>query len=219
MSIANYTELKAAIAAWMNRDTLTARIPDFITLAESRMTRLLRLRGQETLATTTYGAANTTRRVSLPTGFIELLSLSIKGPADTDENYKVLEYKQPEDFVQYWVQGAGEPERYTVREEIALDRLAGAEYTLRMHYLKGLDIATDTTNSVLTQFPDLYLYGSLTAAEPFIKNDKRLPMWKGFFDEAIREVNKLDDRTRDQVVMTLDPRIMPVVGYDIRTNR
>ena len=37
MALTTYTELKAAIADWLNRSDLTSQIPDFITLAEAEM--------------------------------------------------------------------------------------------------------------------------------------------------------------------------------------
>ena len=39
MAISNYSELKAAIADWLNRSDLTDSIPDFIALAETRHKR------------------------------------------------------------------------------------------------------------------------------------------------------------------------------------
>ena len=42
MAITTYDELKASIASWLNRDDLTAVIPDFIALAESSIDRDLR---------------------------------------------------------------------------------------------------------------------------------------------------------------------------------
>ena len=47
MAISNYTELKTAVANWLDRDDLTDRIPEFIALAESRFNRLLRIRAME----------------------------------------------------------------------------------------------------------------------------------------------------------------------------
>ena len=37
MAISTYTELKSAVARWMNRTDLDTQIPDFITIAESRI--------------------------------------------------------------------------------------------------------------------------------------------------------------------------------------
>ena len=42
MALSNYTELKASIADFLNRDDLTSVIPDFITLAESQINRDIR---------------------------------------------------------------------------------------------------------------------------------------------------------------------------------
>ena len=39
MAITNYSELKSAIADWLDRTDLTDQIPDFITLAEARHKR------------------------------------------------------------------------------------------------------------------------------------------------------------------------------------
>ena len=32
----------------------------------------------------------------------------------------------------------------------------------------------------------LLLYGSLLEAEPFLKNDKRIPIWQNFYNDALR---------------------------------
>ena len=42
MALSNYTGLKASIADFLNRDDLTAVIPDFITLAEAQINRDVR---------------------------------------------------------------------------------------------------------------------------------------------------------------------------------
>ena len=44
MAIDTYSELKSAIADWLNRDDLTSVIPNFIELAEAELTRNLRHR-------------------------------------------------------------------------------------------------------------------------------------------------------------------------------
>ena len=51
MAIGTYDELKTAVANWLDRDDLTDRIPEFISLAEARFNRVLRLRSMETKQT------------------------------------------------------------------------------------------------------------------------------------------------------------------------
>ena len=73
MAITTYAELQAAAANWLVRGDLTARIPEFITLAEARLNRVLRARLAEVEAslTTTPGA----RTLALPSGFSEPLAV------------------------------------------------------------------------------------------------------------------------------------------------
>ena len=68
MALTNYTELKASIADFLNRDDLTAVIPDFITLAESGMNREVRHWRMETRKT----AVLDTQYTALPTDFLSL---------------------------------------------------------------------------------------------------------------------------------------------------
>ena len=47
MALDSFTNLTAAIADWADRTDLTARIPDFVKLAEARIGRDLRIRALE----------------------------------------------------------------------------------------------------------------------------------------------------------------------------
>jgi len=44
MAITTYSELKTAVADWLNRSDLTSAIPNFIALAEAQMSRQIRHR-------------------------------------------------------------------------------------------------------------------------------------------------------------------------------
>ena len=51
MGLSNYTELKDSVANFLARDgdtTVTDKLPDFISIAEARMNRLLETRSQVT---------------------------------------------------------------------------------------------------------------------------------------------------------------------------
>ena len=56
MALGTYSELKTSIANYLNRDDLTAVIPDFITLTENRLDRELRVRANMIRASTTTTA-------------------------------------------------------------------------------------------------------------------------------------------------------------------
>jgi hypothetical protein len=82
MQIVDFASLQAAVADWLNRTDLTARIPDFIGLAEVRMMRKLRMRLLEADATTT--APPGARLISLPTDYREPLNFWWNNGADRE---------------------------------------------------------------------------------------------------------------------------------------
>ena len=203
MALSNYSELQTAIGAEIRRTDakFTAAVPDLIARCEAKLNRRLRLIQQEQVSYTTYDATNTTRTLAFPSGFVELLSLRIKETAAEDTDYIQLRYMAPERFNRY-LESQGRPERFTIKGQLILDRLAAVSYRIEMYYLKRWDIATDSTNWLLTNYPDAYLYGSLLEAELFTTNDERLPVWKSLFEEAITELNRLDERSRDDAELS-----------------
>jgi hypothetical protein len=56
---------------------------------------------------------------------------------------------------------------------VHLGPLPDATYDLIHWFVKTPDIEADTTNSILTNYPNLYLYGSLSEAFDFLGNDRR----------------------------------------------
>jgi len=154
MSLDTYTNLKTEIADYLNRSDLTSNIPTFITLAESKINRDLRLREQEQLSYTTLSSTETTPFVALPTGFIEFLFLKVKKDSQSDSDYVELKYLPPSRFHEAY--DCTDPEYYTIRDQLEINVIPSEDYTIRMHYIKKWDIATDSTNWLLTNHPDIY---------------------------------------------------------------
>src|SRR5205085_11367804 len=67
-----YTGLQSSVANWLNRSDLTALIPDFITLAEERLNRALRVRQMEVSLDETAIADNI---IAVPVGTVAVKSL------------------------------------------------------------------------------------------------------------------------------------------------
>ena len=77
MALASYSDLRSAVANWLARSgdaTLTPVIPDFITMAEQRLNRDLRLRAMETRDA---ALAISSSYTALPSGFIELRAIRL----------------------------------------------------------------------------------------------------------------------------------------------
>ena len=67
MALSTYTELKSAIANWLNRSDLTSEISDdFIVLTEADLNAKLRIRQMHAQTTITIDAETE----SVPTGFL-----------------------------------------------------------------------------------------------------------------------------------------------------
>lgn len=186
MSIANYSELQAAVANWLERDDLTDRIPEFITLGETILNRRLRTRDMETSAT--IMPSTTVRYVALPAGYMELVSFM----DDLGDPLSAVDSETLESLA--YGQSATRPSYYRISSRIDFDAVADKTYSFKFNYLKRLDIATDLTNAVLTNHPDCYLYSALLQSAPFIMDDERVNTWRALLEVAVRDANNQENR-------------------------
>ena len=189
MSLANYTDLKSSLASWLDRSDLTSTIPDLITLCEDTLNKRVRIRAMENRATATINSEYS----SLPTGFLEMRNFQLNtSPKQT------LRLVAPEYIDTFWAGSTtGQPRVYTfIGGEIQVAPSPDGSYTAEMDYYKKWDIATDTTNWLLTNAPSAYLYGTLLQSEPFLRNDKRIQVWREMFERSLADIEQADKRER-----------------------
>lgn len=188
MAISTYAELQTAVENWLDRSDVDSRIPEFIAVAESRINRKLRCREQEAEAsvTVTVGA----RTAALPSDFAEVRRFYIDGSP-----VRFLEFMSPQDYwARYTSTNQGNPSVFTIEgTNLVIGPVPNSSNTGKLQYYRNLPALSSSAHGLFTANPDLYLYGSLTAAEPFLKNDKRVVMWKSFFEEILQE---LETQTR-----------------------
>ena len=193
MAIDTYSALKAAIASWLNREDLTAQIPDFITLAEARFSRELRVNAMVSRDTTVA----TQNYVELPGDWLQHISIAVTDPVNT---YSALEYISVEQYNDLRNDGlTGTPRFYTIIEQnILLLPWPNSNITLEVTYYKSIPSLSDnnTTNWLLARSPDLYLYGSLIQAEAYLQNDERINLWAGAVDKTIADMNLESERAK-----------------------
>jgi len=194
MAIGTFAQLKTAAANWLDRSDLTDRIPEFIALAEARFNRELRTRDMETVSTAISTVAGT-REYSLPTGFVQMKEFHLSTDPLTP-----LAYITPEMMTRLWAGSAqAKPQVFTIiADNVRLGPAPDAVYTTSMLYYKTFTALSDsaTTNEMLTNNPDVYLYGTLLEAEPFIMNDQRIQLWLGAFDRAVASIQNQDNKDR-----------------------
>lgn len=188
MSLDTYTNLKTALASALHRSDLTTSIPDFITLAEDKFNKRLRIRAMENRQT----ASVASEYITLPDGFLALRNLQLNSSPR-----QLLEYAAPEWLDRNYPDSTslGEPKFYTlVGGSIQLAPVPDSTYTVEMDFYKKWDIATDGTNWLLTNAPRCYYYGALMEAAAFLVNDKRVPVWSTLLEKAIQEVEEADSK-------------------------
>jgi hypothetical protein len=197
MALSTFTELKEAVADWLDRSDLTARIPDFIALAEARINRELRIRPME-VRSTMYTTVDQ-QYFNLPGGYIQMRNIQLNTNPTTP-----LEYITPEMLDRlYGSSTTGKPRAYTlIGDEIQLAPIPDSAYQLEMAFYEKFtplgdgSAGTVTSNWLTANAPDVLLYGALMEAEPFIKNDERIPVWLNGYSNAIDKLQQQDQRDR-----------------------
>ena len=188
MALDTYANLKTEIANYLNRTDLTSYLDTFIDLAEARHARDLRVREMESVDTSITTVAGT-QSYDLPTGYLEMRYVTWQS-----NPYTFLAYMTPPDFFRVYNagEGSGSPGYYTiVGSKIYLGKQPDAANVLELGFFKRPTAlsSSNTTNDILTYFPDLYLYASLAESEPFLMNDERLPVWAGLYKEGVNSAN------------------------------
>jgi hypothetical protein len=193
MAIGNYAELQAAIKSWSKRNDLDSVIPDFITLAETRINRNIRIRKMETRVTTS--TVSTQLYYGLPTGFVQMRHFKLNTSPVTDLNYLT-----PERLDNLWAGSTtGKPRVYTLLgDEIRLGPTPDAVYTMEMLYYKKFTALSDsnTTTELLTDCPDIYLYAALLELSAYTEHNEGVMKWTQLFDETISAIEMEDSKDR-----------------------
>ncbi len=195
--ITTYAELVTALdgtSGYLHRTDLTAKIPDFIKLAESKINRKLRLLLGETesILTATIGS----RLMAVPTRFgspIELWDT-------TNEPRTEMLYMQPDLLPVTTTNGASE--YYTVDGSfIATENPADVAYTYTLRYQTKFNLETTSTNTILDNYPDIYVYGALLASIPFTRDYKNFDVWSALYNNAIDEAMTDSNVTRRKALL------------------
>ena len=178
-----YTELQAEIADYLSRSDLTAQIITFISRAEVRLRRELRIR--EALKVVTASTTIGDSTLGLPSDYNMMRDLHI-----VDNPVGVLEYLSPSAFFSNTnsAQG-GKPYAYTIlAQEIQFSPIPDAVYNVQMLYYAQPPFlsATNASNIFLSVCPDLLLYGALGEAEPYLMNDARLQLWATLYERCLQ---------------------------------
>lgn len=193
MSITNYSELQAAVAAWLKRSDLTERIPDFIRLAEIRLKSVVDLRTLETTADLLTTPSSAT--IALPSDYKSPLALWIAdiNPQETLTQLLVqsMPFNETPNRPQYWCIDGG---------SIRFQCPANNAYPIKFRYAQLFELSDgNPSNYVLTEFPDVYLFGALFEAADFNFDDVNAAKWNAKFLDAVQRCNNQESSNNKNV--------------------
>ena len=185
MSITSYATLKTTIADYLNRTDLTAIIPTFISLAEANFQRNVRHwrmhKRVNSILDTEFSA--------VPSDYLEGIRWHI-----TTAPPSVIEYASPIEIMNEKTKNndtAGRPTLFAVvNQEFQVHPKPNQNYNSELLYYAKIPILSDrnSSNWLLEDHPDLYLYASLQASAPYLMQDERITLWNELYLSATQNL-------------------------------
>lgn len=159
MALGTYGQLKTAVATWLHRTDLTDVIPDFVTLAEANIRKDVRCRAMEDSTAVTL--VSTT--LALPDEFLAVRRVVLD---DCPQRYVTPE--------QFYPLRESLTDAYTINGESFV--FQSSTGSLSIDYYAGFApfVEESDTNWLLENYPEIYLFGALAEAAPFIGKDPTL---------------------------------------------
>lgn len=177
------SDLRTQVSSWLNRTDLTdAQIDLFITATEADIRNDVTVRDSEAVATGTVSSGS----FSAPTGFLYARHLEIDG--------SVVEYVSPDRFAQLqdseYTSGY-----YTIRGSTFLV-LGGTDYSLTYFGTISALSADASENWVLTNAPDVYLWGACKYGSVFLRDPEAAQGYGELYRSAVLRLNALEVKAR-----------------------
>lgn len=191
MALDTFSGLKTTIADYLNRDDLTSIIPSFISIAEAKFNRKLRVRQMVKRATATLDTAF----FAFPSDFLQAKEFQLNTNPITYLEF--ITEKQGDLLRQDSFIASGQPKYYTiVGTQLEVIATPDSSYTGELTYYGKIPALSDsnTSNWLLAYAPDLYLYGALVEATPYLKDDERLATWSTLYTNSLGDIEVADQR-------------------------
>lgn len=193
MALSTFDELKSSIAGWLNWEDIDTRIPDFITLAESRFNRDLDHWQMETSDTITANA----QYEDLPTGFLAPVRLSLG--STTYAPLRLVSVHVMQEMREANGDSSGRPEYYAVTGgQFEFYPTPDTDYAVNVIYRQAITALSDAdpSNWILTSHPGAYLYGALMQSAPYLAEDERIQVWAALYANEVQAINLEGERAK-----------------------
>ena len=195
MAITSYSTLISAVKTYLNRSDISdAQIKEFISLAEASFNRVLRTRNQITRSTSDIS----TQFVSQPTDLLELYNIQLNSdPIVRLEQVSLSKM----DELKSASSTTGKPRYFAITgADFEFYPAPDTTYEIEVIYYKTIAPLSDsnTDNFLLTNQVDIYLFGTLVQAEPWLMNDERIGVWGALLGKGIEELRISDQRAQTE---------------------
>jgi hypothetical protein len=191
MDLSTYSGLQAAIASYLNRADLAPQVPTFIALAQAQINRKLRVNEMLERRTVTPSGDY----IKLPPDWLAHNALAMTSP-----NRGHLQFVTPSNYERLRAASQPGPTKFysVIGSNIVLFPAPGSDNQIEITYYAKVPALTDEapSNWLLDRSPDVYLYGALVQAEPYLMNDERVMLWASAFDKAIGEMQIESEKAR-----------------------
>ena len=195
----NYGDIKTHFEALLNRSDITPTLTtNFIDQSIARIQRQLRTPLNENVST--YTISGQTSLVTLPSDFLEIISLYLDG----------TELKRvPMSKFRNWAANpvAGNPIAFTRQQQNLLLHPQPSTGSLVLYYYGEFAPMTQNTdeNTLAAVAPDLIIYGALTYAADFYL-DERGPLFEQKFIQFLDEIQEqANDQEMNGGVQSIQP--------------
>lgn len=191
MALDTFAGLKATIADYLNRDDLTAIIPSFITIAEAKFNRKLRIRQMIKRA----NGQIETAFFAYPSDWLQAKEFQLNTNPIVRLQFVTEAYGDELKANRYV--SIGQPAYYTITgTQLEFIPAPDSTYSAELTYYAKIPALSDanTSNWLLAYAPDLYLYGALLEAAPYLKDDERLAVWSQMYINSLGDIEVADQR-------------------------
>jgi hypothetical protein len=196
-AVTSYSSLKTAIADWLARSDLTEFIDQFVQNFEEDFLREPKNFGRWMESELSETIASSV--IAVPTGYLAMKYAYI----DTSPTQKLDRMSLNQLIGTYPRSGeTGLPKKFARQvENFIFGPAPDSDYDVAgVYWAKPTLLRNATADAadhwLIVNAPDIVLYGSLIAAEPFLQNEKRLALWQTMYDRAVmsyRNLNRDED--------------------------
>ena len=143
-----------------------------------------------------------TQYTALPTDYLEMIRLSIiDSTTSTIENvgqFEISKLRAQNNNT------TGKPVNFTILDgSIELNPTPDSSYNIQLLYYGKIPPlnAQTTSNWVLENYPDAYLYGSLLHTAPYLQEDARATTWASLYKTATDAINLDSDYAKQAALV------------------